>query len=128
MHTLRGNVFTELLPSNGYTCHGAPSLRLFVPNSLQVCSHFFSSKGCACNACDRSHLPSRGSAFRDVHSPTAPAAPSLRQLVPSSFLMRCQSVQVFHHHASPISGGKLPKVACAPTFPAVTPCAVAFCI
>jgi hypothetical protein len=38
--------------------------------------------------------------FRGVYSPTAPAAPS-------GSLIRCQSVQVYHHHpVFPIGGGK----------------------
>jgi hypothetical protein len=36
------------LSSDGYTRHIAPSLRLFVPNSLTVHHRTFSSKGCAC--------------------------------------------------------------------------------
>jgi hypothetical protein len=46
------------LPSNGSMWHIAPSLRLFVPNSLQVYHHFFFSEGCVCDVCDRSCLPS----------------------------------------------------------------------
>jgi hypothetical protein len=52
------------LPSNGYTRHITPSLRLFVPKSLQAYRHFFFSEGCAFSFYDRSHLPSDGSAFR----------------------------------------------------------------
>jgi hypothetical protein len=40
-------LFTELLLRNGSMCHIAPSLRLFVPNSLQAYRHFFFSEGCA---------------------------------------------------------------------------------
>jgi hypothetical protein len=64
-----------------------------------VYCHFFFSKDCACDICNRSHLsapPWLGS--HGVYSPTAPIAPSLRALVPSSSLIRCQSVQVCHHH------------------------------
>jgi hypothetical protein len=40
-------------------------------------------------------------------SPTATAAPSLRPLVPSSSLIRCQPVQVcYHHHSFSLSAGK----------------------
>jgi hypothetical protein len=47
------------------------------------------------------------SGFCGVYSPTAPAVPSLRPLVRSGFLIRWQSVQVFHHHpALLISWGK----------------------
>jgi hypothetical protein len=92
------NVFTNPSPSNGCTCHVAPSLRLFIPNNLQTYRHSFSSKGCACKFCDRSHLPFRVSAFRSVYSPIAPVAPSLRPLDPCGSLIRCQSVQVYDHH------------------------------
>jgi hypothetical protein len=36
--------------------------------------------------------------FYGVYSPTVPAAPSLRPLVPSGYLIRCKPVQVYHHH------------------------------
>jgi hypothetical protein len=49
------------LPSNGSTYHIASALRLFVLDSLQAYRHFFFSEGCACDVCDRLHLPSRGS-------------------------------------------------------------------
>jgi hypothetical protein len=89
------------LPSNAYTRHIPPSFRLFVPNGLQAYRNFLFFQGCACDVCDRSHLPSRGSAFRDVTAPAAPSSPRL----PSGSLIRCQSVQVYHHHpVYPISG------------------------
>jgi hypothetical protein len=60
-----------------------------------------------------------------VYSPTAPIAPSFRPLVLSGFLIGCQSVQVHHHHpAFLIDGGKLLRVAGAPTSLALTVCAV----
>jgi hypothetical protein len=80
-----------------YTLH-CPSLRPFVPNSLQACRHYFFSDSCVCDVCDRSHLLPCCSAFRGVYSPTAPVAPSLRPLVPSGSIIGCQSVQVYHHH------------------------------
>jgi hypothetical protein len=49
-------MFTESLPSNEYTRHIAPFLRLFVPNGLQAYRHFFFSGGCTCDICDRSRL------------------------------------------------------------------------
>jgi hypothetical protein len=68
--------------------------------------HFFFSEGCACNVCDRSHLPSRGSAFRGIYCPTPPSSPSLSLLVSSGFPIKCQSIQVYHRHlVSPICGG-----------------------
>jgi hypothetical protein len=75
MCTLRRNVFTKLLPRSGYTCHTAPSLRLFVLNSLQAYRHFFFSEDCACNVCDWSHLPSCGSAFHGVSLQPLPLLP-----------------------------------------------------
>jgi hypothetical protein len=39
-----GNVFTDLLPSNWYIHHIAPSLRLFIPNSPQAYRHFYFSR------------------------------------------------------------------------------------
>jgi hypothetical protein len=36
--------------------------------------------------------------FSGDYSPTTPAAPFLRPLVPSTSLIRCQSVQVYYHH------------------------------
>jgi hypothetical protein len=69
-----GNVFIEPLPSNGRlrwlhylglqaSCYTAPSLRLYVPNNLQVCHHFFFSEECAMDVCHRSHIPPSGSVF-----------------------------------------------------------------
>jgi hypothetical protein len=82
-------VVSWLLPSNRSTCYNAPSLRLFAPNSLQTYCHIFSSEGCACATCDRSHISPRGSVFMVF---TAPTAPSLRPLIPSGPLIGCQSV------------------------------------
>jgi hypothetical protein len=70
----RRNMFAKQLPSNGRlfwlrysgfqaSCHIASPLSLFIPNVLQAYHHFFFSEGCACNVCDRSHLPSCGSVF-----------------------------------------------------------------
>jgi hypothetical protein len=35
-----------------------------------------------------------------------PAAPSLRPLVPSGSLIRCELVQVYHHHLPLVGAGK----------------------
>jgi hypothetical protein len=86
------------LSSNGYTRYIAPTLWAFVPNSLQAYRHFFFSKGCACDVCDWSQLPSPWLISHGDYSPTAPTAPSLRLLVPSGSLIGCQSLQVYHHH------------------------------
>jgi hypothetical protein len=121
-------MFTESLPSNGYTRHIAPSLRIFIPNSLQAYRHFFFSEGCACDVCviGLTFLPV-ARMFAVFTLPTAPAAPSLRPLVPSGSLLRYHSVQVYHHHpVFPTGGAKLPIVAGTPTFSALTPCAVCF--
>jgi hypothetical protein len=67
---------------------------------LKVYCHFFFSEACACDICDRSRLPSRWLSSHGDYSPTAPAALSLRPFVPSGSLIRCQSVQVYHHHPS----------------------------
>jgi hypothetical protein len=86
------------LPSNGSPCHIAPPLRLFVPKSLQVNSHFFFSEGCAYNVCDQSCLPSLWLISHSDHSPTALTAPALRPLIQRGSLKRCEPVQVYHHH------------------------------
>jgi hypothetical protein len=44
--------------------------------------------------------------FHGDYSPTAPTAPSLRPLIPSDSLIRCQSVQVYHHHLPPVGVDK----------------------
>jgi hypothetical protein len=82
-----GRCLLSLL-SNGSTCYIAPYLRPFVPNSLQVDRHFFSSKGSACDVCDWPCLPSPWLGFCSDYSPTAR---SLRPLILSSSLIRCQS-------------------------------------
>jgi hypothetical protein len=83
----------QLLPSNRSTCHIPPSLRLFIPNSLQIYRYFLFSKGCACDICDWSQLPSLWLISQGDYSPTAPTAPSLRLLVPW-----CELVQASYHH------------------------------
>jgi hypothetical protein len=118
-----------LLPSNGSTCHIAPSLRLFIPNSLSLCHHSFLSE---VSACDVSPSCKLLGFFCGDFSPTAPAAPSLRPLAPSS-LRRFQSVQVYHHHPKslfffPLVGAKLFRVAGTPTFQATTPYATPFSV
>jgi hypothetical protein len=85
------------LPSNGSVCDVAPSLRLFIPNSLRAYCHFFFSKGCACDVCDRSCLPSLWLTSHGDYSPVAPAVPSLRPLLPSGSLVRCGPGQMYHH-------------------------------
>jgi hypothetical protein len=92
---------SRLLCSNGSTRYIAPSLRLFVLNSLPAYCHFFSSEGCTCDVCDWSCFPSVWHSSHRDYSPTAPTAPSLRPLILGGFLIRCQLVQVYCHHPSP---------------------------
>lgn len=47
---------------------------------------------------DWSGLPPPGLASYGDHSPIAPVALSLRPLIPKVFLIRCEPVQVYHHH------------------------------
>jgi hypothetical protein len=96
---------SQVLPSNGSICHIASSLKLFVPNILQAYHHIF-SEGCACDISDRSHLPSLWLGSHGDHSPTAPAAPSLRPLILSCSLIRCEPVKVYHLHLPLVGAGK----------------------
>jgi hypothetical protein len=91
-------VFSWSLPSNGSTCHIFPSFRLLVLNSPQVYCYFFFSKGCACDICVWPHLPFLWLGRCGDYCPTTPTAPSLRLLVASGSLIRCEPVQVYHHH------------------------------
>jgi hypothetical protein len=52
------------------------------------------------DVCDRPRLPSLWLGSHRDYSPTAHAAPSLRPLVASGPLIRCQWVHVYHHHPS----------------------------
>jgi hypothetical protein len=72
-------------------------LRPFVPNGLLVYRYFFYSDDCACDVCDRLTLLSPWLGSHGDYSPTVPAPPSLRTLVPSGSLIRCQAVQVYRH-------------------------------
>jgi hypothetical protein len=109
----------KTLPSNGSTCYTAPSLRLFVLKSLQAYCHFFFSEGWACDVCERPRLPSPWLSSHGDYSPIALPAPSLRLLVLSGSLTRCELVQVYHHQprsrASLVGMGKVLRVVDAPT-------------
>jgi hypothetical protein len=97
------------LPSNGSMWHVAPSLRLFVLNSLQVYHHFFFSEGCACDICNWSPLPW-------FLCDCSPAAPSSRLPVLSGSLIRREPVQVYHnHHHIRSVRAKVPRVLSVPT-------------
>jgi hypothetical protein len=81
------------LPSNGSTCHIAPSLRLF-----EAYHHFFISEVCAYDVCDTPRLPSPWLCFHGDYSATATSTPSLRPLVPSGSLIRYEPVQMYQYH------------------------------
>jgi hypothetical protein len=59
--------------------------------------NFIFSEGCACDICGRPRLPTP---WLSSHGDYTPTAPSLRPLVPSGSLIKCQAVQVYHHHPS----------------------------
>jgi hypothetical protein len=84
----------EPLSSNVSTYHTATSLRLFIPKGLQAYCYFF-SEGCTCNICARPSFPFPWFDSRSDYSPTVP---SLRSLVWIGYLIRCELVQVYHHH------------------------------
>jgi hypothetical protein len=84
----------------------ASSLRLFVPNSLQAYHHFFFPKGFACAICDRSRLPSPWLGSHGDYSATAFSTPSLRSLILSGSLIRCELVKVYHCHLALVGAGK----------------------
>jgi hypothetical protein len=96
-----------MLPSNRSIHHIAPSLRLFIWNSLQVYHHFFFSEGCDC---DQSHVPSPWLGSPSDYFPTAP---SLRSFVRSDFI-RCKLVHVYQHHPL-VSTGEVLRVVDTPT-------------
>jgi hypothetical protein len=98
---LAADVVCCLIHGNESTCYTAASLRLFGTNSLQAYRYFFVLEGCACAVCDRPSFPSTLLGSHGDNSPTDPAAPSLRPLVPSASLTRCEPVQVYYHHPRP---------------------------
>jgi hypothetical protein len=77
-------------------CYIAPSLRLFVPNSLTVYHRSFFPEGSAPDV-----FLWFGLLFCGDYIPTAPTAPFLRVLVPSGSPVGCEPVQVYHHHSTP---------------------------
>jgi hypothetical protein len=103
------SLFTQSFISSQSLRHIATSLRLFIPNSLQVYHHFFSSEGCACDICAWSQIPPRGSVFHGVCSPTGPTTPSLSPLVLNGSLTGWQSVQVYHCHLPPVGASERSK-------------------
>jgi hypothetical protein len=114
--------------------HTAPSLRLFISNSLTVSHHSFLPRAVLATFV-------AGVLFHSDHSPTATSAPSLDQLVPSGSLISYQQVRVItvikifllssqslceHNHPKFSLSLFLfhPRVGAlthAPTFPALTP-------
>jgi hypothetical protein len=118
---------SQSLPSNRPIHHIAPSLRLFVPESLQVYRHFFFSEGCVCEVCDLSHLPSLWLTSHGDYSPTASAAPSLRLLILRGSLIKCQSrcttiILLFSNSAGKISESGL----CSYIFSSYSVCSLFF--
>jgi hypothetical protein len=63
-----------------------------------VYCHFFFSEGYVCNDCDWPRFPSLWLGPCGGYSATAPAALSLRPLVPNGSLIRCEPFQVYDHH------------------------------
>jgi hypothetical protein len=88
------------LHSNGCTRYIVPSLRLFVTNGLE------DSKGCACDICDRSHLPPHGSVKTVLTLQLFPMLPPLRPFVTSGSLIRWEPVQVCHPFLLQSGAGK----------------------
>jgi hypothetical protein len=86
-----------LCPPAGLHATVPPTLRLFVSNSLQPYCHFIFSEGCACNVLI-------GLTFLSVarFSWWLPSYCSccslLRPLILSGSLIRCEPVQMYHHH------------------------------
>jgi hypothetical protein len=78
------------LPGNGSTCYISPSTY-----RCTTLSSF--PEVCACDICNQYHLPSLWFVSHSDRSPIAPTAPALRPLIPSSSLIRCKPVQVYHH-------------------------------
>jgi hypothetical protein len=86
--------------SNWSVCHIAPSLKPFVPKSYRHTAISSSlSAELAMSVISLTFLPV--AQFFSVHSPTAPTAVSLRPLILSSSLIRCEPVQVYRHHPWP---------------------------
>jgi hypothetical protein len=52
-----GCVTSVAQPNSGLTYHTAPSLRLFIPNSLTVYHRSFPSEGCARNVTSNRYIP-----------------------------------------------------------------------
>jgi hypothetical protein len=104
----------SLLPNNGrcLQCHHlamglhATWLPPYGYSSVRAYRH---TPICACDVCEWSRLPSPWLGSHDDYFPTAPAAPSLRPLVPSSPMIRCELVQVYHHQPPLDSVGKSSK-------------------
>jgi hypothetical protein len=85
----------QALPSSGCTYHIAPSLKLFVLNSLLMCNRSFLSEVSACDVSPS--LPLLCFSCSD-YSLTAPTAPSLRQVILSSSFLGFQLIHVHPHH------------------------------
>jgi hypothetical protein len=63
-----------------------------------TCGNLFFSEGCACDVCDRPHLPSPRLGSHDYYCPTALAACSLITFVPTCSLPWREPAQLYQHH------------------------------
>jgi hypothetical protein len=116
-------MFTEPSLIKGFIRHIAPSLRLFVSNNLQAYLHFFYSAGCACDVCDHSHLPPRGSVFTVFTLQLLPLLLSYgrsSRAVLSQGASRSRFITIIFLR-SVWAELPLPRVASVPTSPALTP-------
>jgi hypothetical protein len=84
------------LPCNGSPCHIA--LFKAIHSEWPIGVPPFFSERCACDVCDWPRLPSTCLCSHGDYSPTAPADPTLKPLVASGYLVRCELVQMYHHH------------------------------
>jgi hypothetical protein len=85
------------LPRNGFTCYIAHSLRLLSRIAYRHTTICTFPEVCACDVCDLSLLPSLWLGSHGDYSLAAAAAPSLRLLILSGSLIRCEPAQLYHH-------------------------------
>jgi hypothetical protein len=134
------NGFLCWLHNSGFqqTAHFAPSLRLFVQEVYRHTAISYFPRGRACDMCidpggwhfdallEAAILPVFA-AFNLLspllisqgdYSPNAPAAPSLRPLVPRGSLISCEQVQVYQlHHRSKVHLDSVHHIVCRCDFP-----------
>jgi hypothetical protein len=116
--------FNKPLPSNGFTCHIAPSLRVFVPNSLTAYHLSFLPRSVlATSVIGLTFLPVArffSSSFSSCGVYSSPA--TLTALVPSGTLISLRSIEVPKHQPFSVRfrcncGAKLFGVAERPVLP-----------